>query len=86
MGTVEMFDSQLSRWNTCVRLDRNLVWHHGTKGARSNPNVLSKLRDDAAGFKVRWRTLCQLDHFHRQEIVNRIANILAIDQPTSQCR
>jgi hypothetical protein len=24
--------------------------------------------------------------FHRQQIVNRIANILAIDQPTSQCR
>jgi hypothetical protein len=46
----------------------------------------SHLCGDKLVSKFRWRTLYHLDHLHRQEIVNQIANILASDQPTSQCR
>jgi hypothetical protein len=68
------------------------VWHHGTKGARSKPERLAAsfaatppaLKFVGAHFANSIISIAK--SFHRQEIVNRIANILAIDQPTSQCR
>jgi hypothetical protein len=87
MRTAEMFDSELRRWNMCMRLDGNLAWHQKAVGRAFMPECLAAIfAATPLVSKFHWRSLRLFDHLHRQEIVNRIANILASDQPTSQCR